>query len=119
MAKAIWNIRHKRTNILVGRLRIDLPSDATDPRYSPRLWTIPVCVPIEIARAGGGLHVRPGETRSASVWINTRRSLGTLWVDKVTELYGIAGYKPVWSIPDEDERPPAERGETNDERWSE
>jgi hypothetical protein len=98
VAERVWDVRHSRTNVLVGKITLDIPKDVLDPRYSPRSYYLPVTVPVEIGPMPDGLgtYMQATETSFRMAIINTRVSLGTLWVETASELYGVPGYAPWW-----------------------
>src|SRR3954467_14569891 len=100
MAKRGWNGRHTNTNVLVGKIVLDIPKDVLDPRYSPRPYHLAVIEPIEIVPVMAGSdylsRLAASEMSLRTAIINTRRSLATLWVEKASELYGVPGYAPWW-----------------------
>jgi hypothetical protein len=90
-----WDIRHRRTNVLIGQAVLDIPEDRLRSNGFEWPYFLAVWSPMDLLRAPPTTSdIITNGPRRATVWINPRRLDGghTLWVDKASELVGLPSF---------------------------
>ena len=91
-------VRHRRTDRVVGTLKIALPRQAFDRTLAPYTYYLAVCPPLEDILplpVDGTAAIGNPAWRKATIYVNCRRySFDSVWVDNSSELTGVIGYTP-------------------------